>query len=78
MVLMYFADLTDEELLGLEIVPLQIRRFQLVRPSERDIGWMQQTLNREYSRFDISVTLGENGHFTLSWSQDDLTGTALR
>ncbi len=44
LVLMYFADIEPAgTLAALEIVPLQIRNFQLVRPSKEDICWMQQT-----------------------------------
>ncbi len=69
LVLMYFADFdpADRELCGLEFVPLQIRKFQLIRPSRENIGWMQQTLAREYRKFGIDVTLKEDGHFALSW-----------
>ncbi len=71
LVLMYFADFTNKELCGLEIVPLQIRRFQLVRPSKEDIGWMQRTLEREYRRFGIDVALTDDRYFALSWRKGD-------
>ncbi len=73
LVLMYFVDfdMTNYELSGLEIVPLQIRRFQLVRPSKEDVGWVRQTLDREYRRFGIAVALREDGHFVLSWNKGD-------
>ncbi len=47
--LMYFADIgiAGGDLVALDIVPLQIRKFQLVRPSKQDIRWVQQTLDRE-------------------------------
>ncbi len=74
LVLMYFADFKNKELCGLEIVPAQIRKFQLVRPSEDDIGWMRQTLDRECRRFGVDVALKEDGHFTLSWRKGDQAG----
>ena len=42
---MYFADIdtTDRNLVALDIVPLQIRQFRLVRPGDRDIDWIAQT-----------------------------------
>jgi poly-gamma-glutamate capsule biosynthesis protein CapA/YwtB (metallophosphatase superfamily) len=67
--LMYFADLDLEnrELCNLEIIPLQIRNFQLVRPSKEDICWIQQTLDRESRKLGAGVELRPNGHLTLSW-----------
>jgi poly-gamma-glutamate synthesis protein (capsule biosynthesis protein) len=68
LVLMYFADITPAgTLAALEIVPLQIRNFRLVRPSEQDISWMQQTLDRESRRFGPAVTLSPHGRLALSW-----------
>ena len=45
--LMYFAgfDCVTGQLTDLELVPLQIRRFQLVSASGADIVWLQQTLD---------------------------------
>jgi hypothetical protein len=37
------------------MVRLQIRKFQLVRPSQQDIRWMQQTLDRESRKFGAGV-----------------------
>lgn len=46
LVLMYFAEvLPAGTLAALEIVPLQIRNFRLVHPSEQDTRWMQQVLD---------------------------------
>ncbi len=70
--LMYFADidLANGNLHGLEIVPLQIRRFQLVRPSKEDISWMQQTLDRESRKFGAGVMLHpDDGRLSLSWNR---------
>ena len=54
LVLMYFADIAPAgTLAALEIVPLQIRNFQLVRPSEDDVGWLHRTLDREYRKFGV-------------------------
>ncbi len=69
LVVMYFVDLTrtNGNVCGVELVPLQIRKFQLVRPSNSDIHWMQQTLDREYRKFGTSIAAGKDGHFVLSW-----------
>ena len=62
LVLMYFADIAPAgTLAALEIVPLQIRNFQLVRPSKQDICWMQQTLDRESRKFGVNIGLSPRG-----------------
>jgi poly-gamma-glutamate synthesis protein (capsule biosynthesis protein) len=67
--LMYFADLepASGNLAALEIVPLQIRKFQLVRPSEQDAVWVQQMLDRESVRFGTRVLPGPDGRLVLCW-----------
>jgi len=68
LVLMYFAHIQPAGILaGLDIVPLQIRNFRLVRPSAEDIDWMQQTMNRESGNFGAAVAPGADGRLALSW-----------
>jgi poly-gamma-glutamate capsule biosynthesis protein CapA/YwtB (metallophosphatase superfamily) len=66
--LMYFPDIdpASRNLAALEIVPLQIRKFQLVRPSNLDIDWVRQTLDRESRRFGVGVAETTRGRLTLS------------
>ena len=45
----------------IELVPFQIRRFQLVRPSLEDVLWLERTLDRESRAFGIAVRLLPNG-----------------
>jgi poly-gamma-glutamate synthesis protein (capsule biosynthesis protein) len=52
---------------ALEIVPLQIRKFRLERPSSEDCAWLQQTLDRQCRRFDARVTLSDEQRLALSW-----------
>jgi poly-gamma-glutamate synthesis protein (capsule biosynthesis protein) len=61
--LMYFADLdaSTANLVGFEIVPLQIRNFQFVRPSRPDAEWLQQRLDRECRKFAARVVLTAAG-----------------
>ena len=67
---MYFADFQPAwALAALEIVPFQIRNFQLIRPSAQDICWMQQALDRESRRFGAGVILKPDGQFVVSWNQ---------
>jgi poly-gamma-glutamate capsule biosynthesis protein CapA/YwtB (metallophosphatase superfamily) len=65
---MYLAtiDPTTGWLGGLEMVPFQIRRFQLVRPSGADMIWLRQTLDRESRRFGTAVMPSPEGHFSVS------------
>jgi len=72
--LMYFADIepASRDLATVEIVPLQIRKFSLVRPSGPDIDWMQKTLDRESRRFG-TVVLTSPGRLALSWGDRSAT-----
>ncbi|QWG20240.1 CapA family protein [Bradyrhizobium sediminis] len=66
--LMYFADIEPAtgDLAALEIIPLQIRKFRLDRPSRQDIEWMQQTLQRECLRFKTGIVLDPGGRLVPS------------
>src|SRR5450759_3321340 len=57
--LTYFADIepASRNLAAFEIIPLQIRKFRLVRPSDPDINWVRQMLDRESRRFKTSVVM---------------------
>ena len=66
LVLMYFVDIAPAgTLAALEVVPLQIRKFQLVRPSADDICWLHQVLDR--GKFGSAVAGKPQGRLTLSW-----------
>ena len=67
--LMYLADIapTTGTLSAVEIIPLQIRKFTLVRPSGPDIDWARETLDRESRRFGARVPLISPGRLALSW-----------
>jgi len=67
--LMYFADVDPEsrDLAALEVVPLQIRQFRLVRPSSQDIDWVQHMLDRESRRFGVGVVPSSDGRLVLTW-----------
>jgi poly-gamma-glutamate capsule biosynthesis protein CapA/YwtB (metallophosphatase superfamily) len=68
LVLMYFVDVEPAgTLAALHLVPLQIRNFRLVRPSEQDVVWMQRMLDRESRKFGAGIALGADGRLTLSW-----------
>jgi poly-gamma-glutamate capsule biosynthesis protein CapA/YwtB (metallophosphatase superfamily) len=67
--LMYFAavDPARADLVALEMVPLQIRRFQLTRPSNDDVAWLAATLDRVSSAFGARIGVQSSGRLTLSW-----------
>lgn len=55
--LMYFADVdaASGELAALQLVPLQMRRFRLSRPSLDDCHWLQRRVEREVNRFGAHI-----------------------
>ncbi|RUT97156.1 CapA family protein [Mesorhizobium sp. USDA-HM6] len=66
--LMYIADLgPGSNLAALELVPFQIRRFQLIQAANGDVAWLQQTLDRESRRFGTCVGTAPGGRLALSW-----------
>jgi len=70
LVLMIFADVeSGGRLAALEIVPLQIRNFHLVRPSGEDVRWMQQTLDRQSRKFASAIALNSDGGLVVSWKR---------
>jgi poly-gamma-glutamate capsule biosynthesis protein CapA/YwtB (metallophosphatase superfamily) len=77
LVLMYFADIEPAgTLAALEIVPLQIRKFQLVYPSKDDICWMQHTLDRECRRFGTCIEVQPDRYLTLRWKAGHRSNSA--
>ena len=48
-------DAPTKRLRRLELVPLQLRRFQLVAPSAADRSWLRDTLDRECRRFGHGI-----------------------
>jgi hypothetical protein len=50
---------------GLDLVPLQMRQFCLVRAKEADIDWLQQTLDRESRSFAARIAKSGNDRLSL-------------
>jgi len=73
--LMYFVDIepASRDLAAVEIVPLQMRKFSLVRPSGPDTDWVRQTLDRESHRFGTRVAAVSPGRLALSWPTRSVT-----
>jgi poly-gamma-glutamate capsule biosynthesis protein CapA/YwtB (metallophosphatase superfamily) len=65
---MYFAefDRTNGNLIALDMVPLQIRRFRLNHASNCDVDWLRRTLDRESQKFGARVERGLDGALRLS------------
>ena len=66
--LMYFAsvDLRSGDLLGLDMVPLQIRRFQLAHARSEDTDSLLKTLDQECRTLGTRVTRKADGRLALS------------
>ena len=60
--LMYFVDMDPAtgRLVRLEMTPFQIRRFRLNHPSDADVRWIRERLNRECARFGHRVERDED------------------
>ena len=70
LVVMNFADVEPAgTLAALEVVPLQIRNFHLVRPPNEDVRWLQRTLDRESRKFGAAVALKADERLVVSWRQ---------
>jgi poly-gamma-glutamate capsule biosynthesis protein CapA/YwtB (metallophosphatase superfamily) len=68
---MYFVSISPAtgECVRLDIVPLQIKRFQLIRPSSPDVEWVRATIDRECRQFGARV-LVRNGKLVVCWPHD--------
>ncbi len=66
--LMYFAalDAATADLVEIEMVPLQIQRFQLVRASRSDCKWLHKALDQESRLFGTSVRFEPDGKFRVA------------
>lgn len=66
--LIYFPKLNEKgRLQSLEMVPVQVDRFQLQRASEEDVEWLHAILNRECGQFGHSVEVLSEGYLELRW-----------
>jgi poly-gamma-glutamate synthesis protein (capsule biosynthesis protein) len=72
LVLMYFVECDPESgrLIELELVPLQIKRFQLARPSSEDADWLRQRLDGECRSFGTGIIGKPDGRFALSFPRE--------
>jgi hypothetical protein len=70
--LMYFAsvDLTSGNLTELDMMPLQMRRFQLVYASSEDTDLLLEMLDQESRKFGTRIVRKPDGRLALSWPHD--------
>lgn len=54
-------------LLGLTLVPFQIRKFRLNHPSSRDAAWLQRTLDRESAKLGTGIVAAEADTLRAQW-----------
>jgi poly-gamma-glutamate synthesis protein (capsule biosynthesis protein) len=66
--IMYFARIErlSGNIAGLDMVPLQIRRFRLNRASDEDVDWLMRILDRESRGFGAHIVRGPRGTLTLA------------
>lgn len=67
---MYFAtvDPSDGRLLGLRLVPMQMRRFRLGHATRDDALWLRDMLDHQGRRFGTTARLDGKGDLVLLWS----------
>jgi poly-gamma-glutamate capsule biosynthesis protein CapA/YwtB (metallophosphatase superfamily) len=69
---MYFprVDAETGKLVSLEMVPMQMKKFRLNRPSRQDVMWLRETLSREGQPLGTRVTTGDGDTLVLHWEGD--------
>ncbi len=69
---MYFPTLDPEtgQLLGLELVPMQTKRFRVQRAAEADARWLCSILDRQSVRFGVSAELRADHRIDLRWKRN--------
>ena len=67
--LMYFPtmDPASGKLVRFELIPTLVRRFRLNRPSQQDISWMADLLNREGRNFGTRAEFTDGETLRLFW-----------
>lgn len=70
--LMYLIELDSDsgELINARLVPMQMRRFRLERPSANDSKWLCSLLNELGARFGTAATLQEDSSLLLKWQSE--------
>jgi poly-gamma-glutamate synthesis protein (capsule biosynthesis protein) len=68
---LYLPDISPRtgELTGLRLVPFRIQRFRLTRPTEDDLRWLCERLDRESRASGVRVETGAGGGLDVLWHQ---------
>ncbi len=71
--IMYFPRIDAEtgQLVSLEMVPMQMKKFRLNRPSQPDVQWLRETLSRESQHQGTRLTSGDGDFLVLQWKKED-------
>ena len=56
-------DAATGELVRMTVVPFQLRRFQLSRPTPADAAWLRNTIDRHSRPFGTRVDLASDGTY---------------
>jgi poly-gamma-glutamate synthesis protein (capsule biosynthesis protein) len=70
--LMYFPRLeaSTGRLLGMEMAPTQLRRFQVHRAAEADAAWLKELLDMEGEQLGTQFTIEAENRIRLHWAVD--------
>jgi poly-gamma-glutamate synthesis protein (capsule biosynthesis protein) len=71
LVLLYLPTLEPDHgtVSDLRLVPLQIRRFRLIRPSPSDVRWLAEVMSRECEAFGIALRVEADGSLSACWER---------
>ncbi|MDX1745000.1 MAG: CapA family protein, partial [Halobacteriales archaeon] len=61
------VDPSSRSLRRLDVIPTEVHRFQLRRPSEGDTAWLASVLDREGSDLGTGATLTDQGRIRVTW-----------
>ena len=66
---MYFVRMAPatDELISLEMVPMQVKRFRSNRASGEDVQWLKYILNKEGKGFNTRVEVTQENNLLLRW-----------
>jgi poly-gamma-glutamate capsule biosynthesis protein CapA/YwtB (metallophosphatase superfamily) len=68
--LMYLLGMepTTGELIELDMIPTQIKRFRINRASQSDLMWLRDRLDRECQKLGTRLELSNHNHLSLKWN----------
>lgn len=68
--LLYFVkvDVAHGHLVSMKLVPTEVKRFQITRPTKKDRHWIEKVLNRECGHFGNRVKWADSDALSLIWT----------